>query len=73
MLPAELRDDMNLAAMEISGIDCAVKRFTSIEYQNLLNQENNKAFFIQHIEIGASRKRLAKNLEHYSQQLDGSR
>ncbi len=64
---------MNLAAMEIFGVDRAVERFTSIEFQNLVNKEYNRAFFIQHIEIGASKKRLAKNLDHYNQQLDGSR
>ncbi len=51
--------------MEISGVDRAVERFTSIEFQNLLNQDYNNAFFIQRIEIGALRKRLAKNLKHY--------
>ena len=30
-----------------------------------MNQDYNNAFFIQRIEIGALRKRLAKNLKHY--------
>lgn len=71
LLPAELRDDMNLTAMEKFGTDRAVERFTSIEFQNLLSQEYNYAFFNMRND-SLSSKKLADDLESYIQQLDGS-
>ena len=71
-LPGELRDDMNLAAMEDFGIDRALELFTSAEFQNLLNQEYNYAFFNQDTD-SSSAKRLAKDLETYIEQMGGSR
>ncbi len=73
LLPAELREDMNLAAMEKFGTDLAVERFTSIEFQDLLKQEYNYAFFNQRTDRSSSAKRLAKDLEIYVEQLEGSR
>ena len=70
LLPAELREDMNLVAMEDFGIDRALERFTSIEFQNLLNQEYNFAFFVQRTDYSSSSKRLAKDLKNYIQQLE---
>ena len=71
LLPSELREDMNLVAMEDFGIDRALERFTSIEFQNLLNQEYNFAFFVQRADYSSSSKRLAKDLKNYIQQLEG--
>ena len=71
LLPSELREDMNLVAMEDFGIDRALERFTSIEFQNLLNQEYNFAFFVQRTDYSSSSKRLAKDLKDYIQQLEG--
>jgi len=68
VLPGELRDDMNLATMEEFGIDRAIKLFTSPEFQNLLNQEYNYAFFNQNIDSSLA-KQLTKELENYVQQL----
>jgi len=62
---------MNLVAMEDFGIDRALERFTSIEFQNLLNQEYNFAFFVQRTDYSSSSKRLAKDLKDYIQQLEG--
>lgn len=73
LLPAELREDMNLAAMDKFGTDLAIKRFTSIDFRNLLNQEYNYAFFNQRSDRSSSAKRLVKDLETYIQQLKGSR
>lgn len=71
LLPAELREDMNLAAMEDFGTDRALERFTSTEFQDLLNQEYNFAFFVQRTDYSSSGKRLAQDLKNYIQQLEG--
>lgn len=71
LLPAELRQDMDLAAMKDFGTDRAVEGFTSIEFQNLLNQEYNFTFFVQRTDFGAAGKRLAADLEDYAHQLNG--
>ena len=68
VLPGELRDGMNLATMEEFGIYRAIKLFTSTEFQNLLNQEYNYAFFNQNIDSSLA-KQLTKELENYVQQL----
>jgi len=68
-LPGELREELNLAAMEKFGIDRAVESFRSIEFQNLLNQEYNSAIFKKGFDSSLS-ERLAKDLENYIQQLE---
>ena len=54
VVPAELRDDMGIADMEEFGIDRAVTRFTSEEFQDLLNQEYNYAYFTQRLNFRAT-------------------
>jgi hypothetical protein len=46
VMPAELREDMNLTAMESFGIEHAIEVFTSTKFQYILNQEYNYAYFI---------------------------
>lgn len=71
LLPAELRDDMNLTAMSKFGIDRALDGFRSVEFQNLLNQEYNYAYFnLRNNSLPA--KQLAKDLLKYIQQLEGN-
>lgn len=69
VMPGELREDMNLATMEEFGIDPAIELFTSTEFQSLLNQEYNYAFFNQNID-SSSAKQIANELENYIQHLD---
>jgi len=71
LLPAELREDMSFSAMQEFGTDRALEHFTSTEFQNLLNQEYNYAFFVQRTDFSSAGKRLAKELENYVRQLDG--
>ena len=72
VMPAELREDINLAAMEEFGIDRAINLITSTEFQNLLNQEYNYAYF--HLSIDSSSAReITRELESYIQQLGDSR
>jgi hypothetical protein len=73
VMPAELRENMSLAAMEDFGIERAIELFTSTKFQNLLNQEYNYAYF--HLNIDSSlAKELALDVEKYMQRMgDGSR
>ena len=70
-LPAELRDDMGLAEMEEYDTERAVARFTSTEFQDLLNQEYNYAYFTQRLNFRETSVRLMAELEEHIQQLDG--
>lgn len=70
-VPAELRDDMELADMEEFGIDRAVAHFTSAEFQDLLNQEYNYAYFTQRLNFRATSVQLMTDLEEHIRQLNG--
>ncbi len=69
VLPVELGEGTNFSSMKEFGVDRATERFTSIEFQNLLNQEYNLALFRTQIDNSPS-KRLARDLEKYIQQVD---
>jgi hypothetical protein len=66
VMPAELREDMNLGVMEDFGIDRAIELFTSTKFQSLLNQEYTYAYFNLNID-SSSAKELSKELENYIQ------
>jgi hypothetical protein len=73
VMPAELREDMDLAAVEVFGVDRAIKLFTSVKFENLMSQEYNYAYFNLNID-SSSAKELTKELENYIQrECDGSR
>lgn len=60
VLPAELRNDLDLEAMERFGVDRALDRFISSEFQDLLNQEYNYAYFVrQNIDSSAAIELIA--------------
>ncbi len=71
LVPAELRDDMKLADMEEYGTDRAIARFTSTEFQDLMNQEYNYALFTQRLNFRSRSVQLVTDLEEHIQQLDG--
>jgi hypothetical protein len=71
LLPAELRNDMDLTAMREFDIDRALGRVRSVDFQNLMNQEYNYAYFnLRNDSLPA--KKLAIDLSNYIQELDGS-
>jgi hypothetical protein len=73
VMPAELREDMDLAAVEVFGVDRAIKLFTSVKFENLMNQEYNYAYFNLNID-SSSAKELTKELVDYIQREgDGNR
>ena len=70
LLPAELRDDMDFAAMEDFGVERALTRILSPEFQDLMNQEYNHAVFFRNLDLGTPSQRLAKRLEAYIRELE---
>ena len=68
IMPGELRDEIDLAALEEFGIDNAIARVRSEEFNRLLNQEYNFALFNQRISSRGARE-LAAQLESYLERL----
>ena len=64
VVPGELRDDMTLRSMEEFGLETALERVTSEEFQRLWNQEYNFALFNQRVSSEAA-KALKADLERY--------
>jgi hypothetical protein len=64
-LPSELRDDMDLSDMEKFGAVDAMEEFMSPEFQYLLNQEYNYAYFNQQNNIGPTAEELAQQIKEY--------
>ena len=69
-VPAELRSEMRLEDMQKFGMDRAAKRFTSEEFQDLLNKEYNLAYFLRYLNLGPESAQLARELEEYIQELE---
>ena len=70
-LPLTYREDAYLASTKDFDEARAVERLTSVEFQDLLNQEYNLAVFRSLIDNTPS-KQLASDLEEYIQRLDNS-
>ena len=49
ILPAELRDDFSVEAVQEFGVEHALEKILSHEFQDLLNQEYNFAYFVRRI------------------------
>jgi len=71
ILPAEKRQDFNMEAIEEFGAQRAIDRILSTEFEDLLGQEYNYAYFIQRMyPIFASRSmELADELDAHIRQL----
>jgi hypothetical protein len=72
VLPAELRDGMDLEAMEAFGIDYALKRLLTDEFRNLLNQEYNLMLFMEGQEYREIAQSLYEKLKAYQIKLEGA-
>ena len=71
-IPAELRDDTSLEAMQEFGLDYALKRLLSDEFRNLANQEYNTMLFIEALDFVSLAESLHSVVETYRLQLEGS-
>ena len=65
VMPVELRDDIDLDAIEDYGVDYALQRLLSDEFRNLVNQEYNLLLFMESREYEASARSLLEELEVY--------
>lgn len=74
ILPAEFRQSINMEVIQDFGVDHALEKILSHEFQDLLNQEYNFAYFIQFMYPQYARysNELAAEVQAYIQQLEGS-
>lgn len=71
VMPAELRDDVDAAAIDEFGADYALDKLLSDEFRNLANQEYNRLIFLEGIPI-ADFDGLIERLEAYQVELESS-
>ena len=71
LLPAELRDDIDLGALEEFGIDYALRRLLTDDFRDLLNKEYNLLLFLESREFQAIAQSLFEKLEAYRIELEG--
>lgn len=74
MLPAELRDSMTMNDISEFGMEHALQKILSHEFQDLLNQEYNFAYFVKSmygLYTEASRD-LAEEVQKHIEELEGS-
>lgn len=64
-IPAELRDDMTIEAMSAFGTERAIERALSAEFQDVLNQELNYAYFMTDLDQAALSHQLLRDLQAY--------
>lgn len=65
IMPAELRDDVNLAAYENFGIDYALSRILSDDFRGLANAEYNALLFSESLDFESLAISLLEDLENY--------
>ena len=70
--PSELRDGKNMKAIEAFGVERALERIQSEEFQNLLNQEFNFAYFLRNRQTRflSAAEALSRELEAHIRQLE---
>ncbi len=73
IMPSELRADLNMEAIDVFGVDHALEKIQSHEFQDLLNQEYNFAYFLVNIyELYASTSaELAADVQAHIEELEG--
>jgi len=74
ILPAELRNNLTMEAMQKFGIDHALEKILSQEFLDLFNQEYNFAYFIQRLYTQYAQRsaELAAEVQAHIAQLEGS-
>lgn len=72
ILPAELRDDFAMDAIDRFGVEHALEKILSHEFQDLLNQEYNFAYFIQSMYGGYAEvtKNMVEEVEAHIRKLE---
>lgn len=70
VVPAELRDDIDLGALEEFGTDYALRRLLTDDFRDLLNQEYNLLLFLESREYQTFTQSLFERLEAYRIKLE---
>ena len=70
VLPAELRDEIDLVALEAFGTEYALNRLLTDEFRDLLNQEYNLMLFLESREYQVFAQSLFDALEAYRIELE---
>jgi hypothetical protein len=65
LIPAELRDALNIESMSEFGTDRAVERILSPEFQDLINQEINNAYFLKSLNTPERAHQLSRDINDY--------
>ena len=71
VMPAELRDDIDLESLEEFGADYALQRLLTDEFRNALNQEYNLMLFMESMRYQVFAESLLEVLEAYRVRLEG--
>jgi hypothetical protein len=71
-IPAELREDINMEALEEFGIDFALKRLMSDEFRALANEEYNYMLYLKSQDFESRALAFQNELEAYLLELEGS-
>jgi hypothetical protein len=70
IVPAELRDEMDLDSIETFGVDFALERLISDEFRSLFNQEYNLTLFMEGRPFAESAESFQRGLESYRIELE---
>ena len=70
LIPAELRGDINLEALESFDTERAVARILTPEFEDVMNQEINNAYFVKFFDRSIRAKELLVEVEAYANRLD---
>lgn len=72
LIPAEMRDDIDLDTLEAFGTEYALKRLLTDEFRDLLNQEYNLMLFMESRDYKEFTQSLFNRLEAYRIKLEGT-
>ncbi len=72
VIPGELRDDMDLDAINEFGVEFAMQRLLSEEFRRLANEEYNKMLFMENFDWQSPAESLLGQLGAYRLKLEGS-
>ena len=69
VMPAELRNALDIESVDIFGVDFAMKRLLSDEFRIVMNEEYNRMLFMQLIDFAGFSESIRSKLESYLQEL----
>lgn len=70
-IPAELRENLSLEAIERFGVDFALERLMSAEFHALVNEEFNYMIYMSELDFEEQAESFAQLLEEHLRELEG--